>query len=69
MWEAREMKDTSTRQLEGANTLHRIEEALEELNCRAAAQQGHMECGRPPEKGVMSRNSHRTHTILYRYDK
>ena len=34
MWEARQMKDASARKLEGANALHRIEEALVEVNCR-----------------------------------
>ena len=32
MWEAGQMKDSSARRLEGANTLHRIEEALVEIN-------------------------------------
>ena len=32
MWEAGQMKDASTCRLEGANTLHRIEEALVEIN-------------------------------------
>ena len=32
MWEAGQMKDSSAQRLEGANVLHRIEEALVELN-------------------------------------
>ena len=32
MWEASQLKDTSVRRLEGANALHRIEEALAELD-------------------------------------
>ena len=34
MWEAGQMKDTSAQRLEGANALHRIEEALVEINRR-----------------------------------
>ena len=34
MWEAGQMKDSSARRLEGANALHRIEEALVEINHR-----------------------------------
>ena len=41
MWEAGQLKEASMQQLEGANTLHRIGEALVELNCRAATQQVH----------------------------
>ena len=39
MWEARQMKDASTRRLEGANALHRIEEALVEINHRQQRRQ------------------------------
>ena len=46
MWEAGQMKDASARRLEGANTLHRIEEALVEINCRQQRRQPLMECGR-----------------------
>ena len=45
MWEAGQMRDARAQWLEGANALHRIEEALAELNCRVAAQQVHMERG------------------------
>ena len=34
MWEARQMKDASAHRLEGANALHRIEEAIVEINQR-----------------------------------
>ena len=34
MWEAGQMKDASARRLEGANALHRIEEAIVEINRR-----------------------------------
>ena len=46
MWEASQLKDASTQQLEGANALHHIEEALVELNRRTTAWQARMECGR-----------------------
>ena len=39
MWEARQMKDTSARRLEGANALHRIEEALVKINRRQQRRQ------------------------------
>ena len=39
MWEARQMKDASARRLEGANALHRIEEALVEINRRQQRRQ------------------------------
>ena len=39
MWEAGQMKDASAHRLEGANTLHRIEEALVEINCRQQRRQ------------------------------
>ena len=46
MWESRHMKDARARRLEGANTtLHRIEEALVEINRRQQRRQPLMECG------------------------
>ena len=45
MWEAGQMKDTSAHRLEGANTLHRIEEALVEINRRQQRRQPLTECG------------------------
>ena len=39
MWEAGQMKDASARRLEGANALHRIEEALVEINRRQQRRQ------------------------------
>ena len=39
MWEAGQMKDSSARRLEGANALHRIEEALMEVNRRCHGRQ------------------------------
>ena len=45
MWEARQMKDTSAHRLECANALHRIEEALVEINRRQLGRQLLMECG------------------------
>ena len=39
MWEAGQMKDASARRLEGANALHRIEEALVKINCRQQRRQ------------------------------
>ena len=45
MWEAGQLKDASAHRLEGANALHRIEEALVELNHRAVGQQALTECG------------------------
>ena len=39
MWEAGQMKDASACRLEGANTLHRIEEALVEINRRQQRRQ------------------------------
>ena len=44
MWEASQLKDASRHRLEGANALHRIEEALVELNPQAAARQVLTEC-------------------------
>ena len=46
MWEAGQMKDSSVRWLEGANTLHRIEEALVEINRRQQRRQPLTERGR-----------------------
>ena len=46
MWEAGQMKDASACRLEGADALHRIEEALVEINCRQQRRQPLMECGR-----------------------
>ena len=45
MWEARQLKDMSARRLEGANTLDRIEAAVEELDHRAVPQQVRTEHG------------------------
>ena len=45
MWEAGQLKDASTHKLEGANTLDRIEAAVEELDCRAVPWQVHTEHG------------------------
>ena len=45
MWEAGQMKDSSARRLEGANALHRIEEALVEVNRRQQRRQLLTECG------------------------
>ena len=45
MWEAGQMKDASARRLEGANALHRIEEALVEINRRQQRRQPLTECG------------------------
>ena len=46
MWEARQMKDSSARRLEGANALHRIEEALVEINRRRQGREPLTEHGR-----------------------
>ena len=46
MWEAGQMKDSSARRLKGANTLHRIEEALVEINSRQQRRQPLTERGR-----------------------
>ena len=40
LWQAGQLKDTSGRRLEGANALHSIEEALEELNRRSRVHHG-----------------------------
>ena len=45
MWQAGQLKDTSPHRLEGANALHRIEEALAELNQRLRVHHGLTECG------------------------
>ena len=42
MWEAGQLKDASARRLEGANALHRIEVAAEELDYRATPRQERM---------------------------
>ena len=42
MWEAGQLKDASARRLEGANTLNRIEAALQELDHRMAVRQEHV---------------------------
>ena len=42
MWEASQLKDASGRRLEGANTLHRIEEALVDLDRRSRVRHGNM---------------------------
>ena len=44
MWQASQLKDTSAHRLEGANALHRIEEALVELNHRSGVHHGLTEC-------------------------
>ena len=46
MWEAGQMKDSSVCRLEGANALHRIEEALVEVNRRQQRRQPLTERGR-----------------------
>ena len=51
MWEAGQMKDASVRRLEGANALHRIEEALVEINHRQQRRQPLTERGRSTRKG------------------
>ena len=50
MWEASQLKDASGCRMEGADALHRIEEALGELNCRAERRQVLTEhgCGSGP---------------------
>ena len=40
MWQAGQLKDASGRRLEGANTLHRIEEALVDLDRRSRVRHG-----------------------------
>ena len=45
MWEAGQTRDSSAHRLEGANTLHRIEEALVKINCRQQGRQPLTECG------------------------
>ena len=46
MWEAGQMNDASARRLEGANALHRIEEALVEINRRQQRRRPLTERGR-----------------------
>ena len=46
MWEAGQMKDASAHRFEGANALHRIEEALVEINRRQQRRQPLTEPGR-----------------------
>ena len=46
MWEAGQIRDSSARRLEGANALHRIEEALVEVNRRQQGRQPLTEHGR-----------------------
>ena len=45
MWEAGQLKDASGHRLEGANAIHRIEEALLEMNQRSEVRHGLMEHG------------------------
>ena len=40
LWQAGQLKDASGRRLEGANALHRIEEALEDLNRTSRVRHG-----------------------------
>ena len=42
MWEAGQLKDASARRLEGANTLSRIETALQELDHQMTLQWEHV---------------------------
>ena len=42
MWEAGQLKDASTRRLEGTNALNRIKAALQELDHRMTLWQGHV---------------------------
>ena len=42
MWEAGQLKDASTRRLEGTNMLNRIEAVLQELDHRMTLWQGHV---------------------------
>ena len=42
MWEAGQLKDASARRLEGANTLSRIEAALQELDHRMTVRGQHV---------------------------
>ena len=44
LWQAGQLKDASGRRLEGANALHRIEEALVELNRRSRVRNGNTRC-------------------------
>ena len=44
LWQAGQLKDASGRRLEGANTLHRIEEALADLDRRSRVHHGNTRC-------------------------
>ena len=44
MWQAGQLKDASGHRLEGANTLHRIDEALVDLDCRARVRHRNTRC-------------------------
>ena len=44
MWEADQLKDASGHRLEGANALHRIEEALVDLDCRSRVHHRNTRC-------------------------
>ena len=44
MWQAGQLKDASGRRLEGANVLHRIEEALVDLDRRSRVRHGNTRC-------------------------
>ena len=44
MWQAGQLKDASGRRLEGANALHRIEEALVDLDRRSRVRHGNTRC-------------------------
>ena len=44
LWQAGQLKDASGHQLEGANTLHRIEEALVDLDRRSRVRHGNTRC-------------------------
>ena len=44
LWQAGQLKDASGRRLEGANALHRIEEALVDLDHRSRVRHGNTRC-------------------------
>ena len=44
LWQAGQLKDTSGHRLEGANALHRIEEALVDLDRRSRVRHGNTRC-------------------------
>ena len=71
MWEAGQMKDASARRLEGANALHRIEEALVEINCRQQRRQPLAERGRSTWKGgdVTKRCADSYYTVMTHISK